>query len=44
MASHQGNIKVLPPKGKFFCEIVAGTLNAVEMKQVEETISAIPAG
>jgi hypothetical protein len=34
----KGNIKVLPPGGKFHCQVRAGVLDAAEAGQVEEKI------
>jgi hypothetical protein len=35
----KGNAKVLPPQGKFTCEMVAGSLTADEAKQMEAKIN-----
>jgi hypothetical protein len=37
----KGNIKVLPPKGEFHCELEMGTLTLAEAKRLEERISLV---
>jgi hypothetical protein len=37
----KGNLKVLPPKGKFHCEIVAGALTPERAKEMEGKIRSI---
>jgi hypothetical protein len=37
----KGNLKILPPKGKFFCQIRAGSLAAEEVAGVEQKIKQI---
>jgi hypothetical protein len=44
MEKAKGNIKVLPAKGQFHCEIVAGALSATEAQQMEAQIKGIVAG
>lgn len=40
----KGNIKVLPPKGKFVADIVAGAVDAAEASRIEAAINRIVAG
>lgn len=37
----KGNIKVLPPKGEFYCEVVAGVVDASQAQRIENQIAAI---
>jgi hypothetical protein len=37
----KGNIKTLPPKGQFYCELEVGALSPAEAKRVEEKITAL---
>lgn len=40
----KGNIKVLPPGGKFHCDIQVGMLSSQEAQQMEEKIASLIAG
>jgi hypothetical protein len=37
----KGNLKVLPPKGKFYCEILAGSLTPEVARTMEGKIQSI---
>lgn len=39
----KGNIRVLPPQGVFYCEVVAGVVSAAQAQQIEQQIAAIVA-
>lgn len=39
----KGNVKVLPPQGEFYCELVAGVVDAAQAQQIENQITAIRA-
>ena len=39
----KGNIKVLPPMGEFYCELVAGTVSVAQAQQIEKQIAVITA-
>jgi hypothetical protein len=37
----KGNLKILPPKGKFYCKVVIGALSAEEANRMEQKINQI---
>lgn len=37
----KGNVKALPPGGKFFCELIAGAVNAPEASRIEAQINRV---